>query len=99
MDIGLCLHLISSLVTHVVAVVVVVRVQIFTTRADRDYFRTNTLLSSYIYRNVEGLNELYNNYRFPFESRRRNVSIQFFVHGITSDCLLSSSSSVTVPMF
>jgi hypothetical protein len=82
-------------VTHVV-VVVVVRVQMFSTRADRDYFRTNTLLSSYIYRNVEGLNELYNNYRFPFESRRRNVSIQFFVHGITSDCLLSSSSSHSV---
>ncbi|CAF0758653.1 unnamed protein product [Adineta steineri] len=55
----------------------------FTTRADHDYFRTNTLLTTYIYRNVEGLNELYNHYRFPYTSNIKNVTVQFFVHGIT----------------
>ncbi|CAF0730317.1 unnamed protein product [Adineta steineri] len=55
----------------------------FTTRADHDYFRTNTLLTTYIYRNVEGLNELYNHYRFPYTSKIKNVTVQFFVHGIT----------------
>ncbi|CAF0997501.1 unnamed protein product [Adineta ricciae] len=55
----------------------------YTTRADHDYFRTNTLLSTYIYRNVEGLNELYNQYRFPYTSKAKNTTIQFFVHGIT----------------
>ena len=53
-------------------------------RANQDYFRTNTLLTSYIYRNLEGLNELYANYRFPYGSKTKNVTIQFFVHGITS---------------
>ncbi|UJR29977.1 hypothetical protein I4U23_017524 [Adineta vaga] len=55
----------------------------YITRADRDYFRTNTLLSTYIYRNVEGLNELYNQYRFPYLTKAKNVTIQFFVYGIT----------------
>ncbi|CAF3750983.1 unnamed protein product [Rotaria sordida] len=55
----------------------------YTTRADHDYFRTNTLLSTYIYRNVEGLNELYNRYHFPYTSKTKNITIQFFVHGIT----------------
>jgi hypothetical protein len=32
------------------------------------------------------LNELYNQYRFPYTSRTQNITIQFFVHGITSNC-------------
>ncbi|CAF2699454.1 unnamed protein product [Rotaria sp. Silwood2] len=55
----------------------------YTTRADHDYFRTNALLSTYIYRNVEGLNELYSRYHFPYTSKTKNITVQFFVHGIT----------------
>ncbi|CAF2076000.1 unnamed protein product [Rotaria magnacalcarata] len=55
----------------------------FITRANQDYFQTNILLSTYIYRNVEGLNELYSRYRFPYGAKGKNITVQFFVHGIT----------------
>lgn len=69
-------------------------VQMFTTRANENHFRTNTLLMSYIYRNLDGLNELYASYRFPYGIQSSNISIQFILHGVTSESTIEFLFSI-----
>ncbi|CAF0862507.1 unnamed protein product [Didymodactylos carnosus] len=69
---------------------------IYQKRAMYDYYRTNNLINSYLYRNIDGINELFKMYTWYSNINKQHYKLQFDIHGISmvTNLMCSSNSSV-----